>query len=239
MFTLERGHFYAVGVGPGSGDLLTLRAVKVISRADLIICPASTKTKSSFALDIISPWVSTQQIEVIRYPMQRDSQSTWQCWAKVAKKVAAWCAKDKIVCQITLGDPLFYSTSCYLLPQVIELIGQTKVHVVPGITAFQTAGANLGLPLVWQEDAFLLLPATDLERIAWALEHCETLVLYKVGQRLPEVLQLLEQKKLLEKTYLAAYLEQANEYLLQKLDPNVKVPGYLVTLIVKIKHKSW
>ena len=34
------GILYAVGVGPGDQDLLTLKAVKILEKADIIACPA-------------------------------------------------------------------------------------------------------------------------------------------------------------------------------------------------------
>jgi len=43
-----------IGVGPGDPDLLTVKAVKAIHDADVIMCPASAEDRPSIALSVIS-----------------------------------------------------------------------------------------------------------------------------------------------------------------------------------------
>ena len=38
-----------IGVGPGDPDLLTIKAVKAIQNADIIMCPASNEDRPSIA----------------------------------------------------------------------------------------------------------------------------------------------------------------------------------------------
>ena len=38
-----------IGVGPGDVELLTVKAVKAIQNADIIMCPASKETRPSIA----------------------------------------------------------------------------------------------------------------------------------------------------------------------------------------------
>ena len=47
------GILYAVGVGPGDPDLLTLKAVKILEKADIIACPAK-ENKPGIAYTIAS-----------------------------------------------------------------------------------------------------------------------------------------------------------------------------------------
>ena len=42
-----------IGVGPGDPDLLTVRAVKAIHNADIIMCPASNEDRPSIALSVV------------------------------------------------------------------------------------------------------------------------------------------------------------------------------------------
>ena len=42
-----------IGVGPGDVELLTVKAVKAIHNADIIMCPASKEDRPSIALSII------------------------------------------------------------------------------------------------------------------------------------------------------------------------------------------
>ena len=43
----QPGHFYAVGIGPGSPDLLTIRAMRIIESADIILTPQAKGTNRS------------------------------------------------------------------------------------------------------------------------------------------------------------------------------------------------
>ena len=39
----KTGTFYGIGVGPGDPDLITLKAVKILGRVDIVYAAASTK----------------------------------------------------------------------------------------------------------------------------------------------------------------------------------------------------
>ena len=45
------GSFKIVGIGPGDGDLMTVRAVTVISNADVVFCSSKTREKLSPYVD--------------------------------------------------------------------------------------------------------------------------------------------------------------------------------------------
>ena len=47
------GKLYGIGVGPGDPELLTLKAYKILQKADVIFCPEKKKRAGSFAFDII------------------------------------------------------------------------------------------------------------------------------------------------------------------------------------------
>ncbi len=81
------GHFYAVGVGPGSSDLLTLRAVDMVRSADVIIAPRSRIADVSLALQAVKYLLDGQGVIDHVYTMARDAENTIQSWAKMAELV--------------------------------------------------------------------------------------------------------------------------------------------------------
>lgn len=40
-----KGKFYGIGVGPGDPELITLKAISAIEKADILICPDAGKGK--------------------------------------------------------------------------------------------------------------------------------------------------------------------------------------------------
>jgi precorrin-2/cobalt-factor-2 C20-methyltransferase len=237
----EKGHFYALGVGPGAPDLLTIRAVNMIKGADVIICPCSARSKTSLALEAIKPWLDRQEIVEHVYPMDRDEQKTWTSWEKMASLVVKRCNQNQTVVQVTLGDPLVYSTSCYLLHLLSKRMHRSMIHVVPGITAFQAVSAKLGYPLTMQEDRLLLVPGTDMQEVEKCLTRCETLVLYKVGKKISELYALLKKHGLEHRAKMVCYVEQEDkEFVCEDLAQALKsMPGYLATVIVNIGRRKW
>ena len=53
----KKGKLYGIGVGPGDPELLTVKAVKAIESADVIISPTKKMGKPSIALQIAKPYI--------------------------------------------------------------------------------------------------------------------------------------------------------------------------------------
>ncbi len=237
----QPGHFYAIGVGPGSPDLLTFRAAALIRSADVIIAPRSRKADKSLALETVQELINGQEVIDHVYAMTRDVERTMQLWTQVADLAGERCRAAKSVVQITLGDPLIYSTSCYLLSLVRETLADECVHVVPGISAFQAAASLFDQPLTIQEDSMTLMPATDMARVEAALDHCETLVLYKAGRKINEIADLLERRGLADRARLVCYAEQGSkQFVSDDLRAAAKTHhGYMTTVLVYVGRRTW
>lgn len=235
------GHFYAVGVGPGSPDLLTLRAARVIETADLIITPQAKGSTRSLALEAIRPLLKDQQVICANYPMERNGQATRERWQQLADTVMEHCRNKLSVVQITLGDPLIFATSSYLLQSLTDQLAEGQVHIIPGISAFQTGASRFGEALTLQEDRLTLMSATDLDAVSEALDHCETLVLYKAAGVIQQLLEILAERKLLGTSRLISCAEQGEHELvidsLQGWQPGQL--NYMTTLIVRIGSRKW
>ena len=103
--TAQAGHFYAVGVGPGDPELVTLQAARLIESADVIVAPQSKNSQTSLALAAVEDFLHDKEIIVLRYPMTRENDKTRQRWGELATQVAELCQQGKAVVQVTLGDP--------------------------------------------------------------------------------------------------------------------------------------
>ena len=68
---MKRGILYGVGVGPGDPELLTLKARRILSEADVIAVPdkgAGEKT----ALNIVKDYIQGKPLRTCAAPMVRD-----------------------------------------------------------------------------------------------------------------------------------------------------------------------
>lgn len=235
------GHFYAVGVGPGAPDLVTLRAARLIESADTIIAPRSKLARESLSLVTVRDLIHDQEVVEVVYAMKRDLQQTIARWTEMARLTAQRCEEGRSVVQITVGDPTIYSTSHYLLQLIKESLPDERIHVVPGISAFQSVAGRFGESLSIQEDRLMLMPATDLRRVEEALQQCETLVLYKAGRYVGEIADLLQRKGLLDRARLVCNAEQADkEFVTSDLRQAAGGRyGYMATIIVHIARQQW
>jgi precorrin-2/cobalt-factor-2 C20-methyltransferase len=234
------GHFYAVGVGPGSPDLMTVRAVNLIRSADVIVAPRSERAKESLALRTIEALIEGQEVIEHVYPMRRDIEETLSSWREVAEVVLERTAQGKSVVQITIGDPLIYSTTCYLLP-LLEAMPPESLHVVSGISAFQAAASLLGEALTLQEDRLTLMPGNNMAEVEAALEHAETLVLYKAGRHVNELCDLLTKHGLLDSARVVCYAEiEGRQFVSQRLEEaRDGLHGYMTTILIHVGHRTW
>lgn len=237
----EKGHFYAVGIGPGAPDLLTIRAVDIIKSAKVIIAPRAETSASSLALNTVRPYTGIGQ-EILEhvYPMKRDNAATLASWDGVADRVCAALSAGKSVAQITLGDPLIYSTSAYLLECLSGRVEPERVHIVPGISAFQAAAAKTGRVLTLQEDRMLVMPGTNLRHVESALNKCETLVLFKAGKNMGAIRDLLRRRGLLAQSSAAFYVEQEGEAVWRNLEEDFDFEGRYMTIVqIRTGKRPW
>jgi len=106
-----------VGCGPGDPDLLTVKAVKAIQNADVIMCPTSKEGKPSIALSVISSIIDkakNQKIVNLVFPMTKDKNILETTWEKNSRILAENALSGKKVVYLTVGDPYLYSTWIYL-----------------------------------------------------------------------------------------------------------------------------
>ena len=79
------GTLYAVGVGPGAPDLLTLRAVEALRLVDVILAAASPRNDYSRALETARPHLRPDvRLQRLEFPMTHDRATLRAAWEKAA-----------------------------------------------------------------------------------------------------------------------------------------------------------
>jgi precorrin-4/cobalt-precorrin-4 C11-methyltransferase len=121
---------YIVGAGPGDPDLLTVKAQKLLNRADVILFADSLVPKEILQL-------CRQDAEII----QTANKTLEEILPIMIERVRS----HKSVVRLHSGDPSLYSA----IHEQMQLLGEADIpfEVIPGISAFQAAAAKLKVEL--------------------------------------------------------------------------------------------
>ena len=172
------GKLYAVGVGPGDPELMTLKALKIIKNADCIACPES-HGKPGTAYGIARgavPDIISKELLLLEFPMRTDDLA--EAHEKAAEQIIHFLSSGKNVVFLTLGDPAFYSAFYHVAGIIKEQ--SYEIEIISGITSFSAASAKLKLPLTSGAGSLMLTSG----------KFCEfegTLVILKAGSKLKEI----------------------------------------------------
>ena len=200
------GTFYAIGVGPGDPELLTIKAVKRLQQADIIYVPISRLSRQTWLADAVKAHAAAEsETRMVEFSLGANSQERQDHWQYVAAEIAAEVKKGRDVAFVTLGDPLLYSTNIYLLRALRQQWPEMSIEVVPGISAYSHVAALTEFGVGEGEQPVTILPTVmDRKALRAAIKKGGTLVLMKIGKRLPQIIDLLDEFNLLQQSVFVA-----------------------------------
>ncbi len=231
----EPGEFYGIGVGPGDNELLTVKAVRIIKEVDCIFAPRADSKGSSLALDIVSNVCEGKRVVEQVYPMVRDKAKLEAAWMVSANEIKSEIESGNNVAYLTIGDPLTFSTYCYLLQQLSKIIPSQNIHTIPGITSYNAAASLANFSLIEQNEKLAIIPVSeDVDELRPILNSFDTVILMKVAKKLDEVIGLLEDMELIDNSLFASYIGFKNEFITRDLlSLKGEGKGYLSVIIVR------
>lgn len=169
----RRGIVHIVGAGPGDPDLLTLRALKVLGQADLVI---HDRLIGPDILEFARP-----DAERIYVGKEKSRHSRPQ--PEINALMAHHASAGKRVVRLKGGDPFVFGRGGEEMTYLLER--DIAVEIVPGITAAVGCAAFAGIPLTHRDHAtavtFISGHAKDGEPdLDWAglAKGRQTLVVY-------------------------------------------------------------
>ena len=186
-----------IGVGPGDPDLLTVKAVKAIQNADIIMCPASNEDRPSIALSVVSSLIDkskNQEIIKLIFPMTKDKDVLEQTWKRNAKIMAETVLTGKNVVYLTVGDPFLYSTWIYMHKDLKENYPDMNISVIPGIVSIFTFAAKVGVSVAEGAEKVAIIPSCyDLSSVKEIAKHSESMIFLKDGRYFDQVIKVLKE----------------------------------------------
>jgi uroporphyrin-III C-methyltransferase len=136
---------YLVGAGPGDPDLLTVRAVRTLGLAQVVLHDALV---SSEVLALVSPGA-----RVMNVGKRCGRKSTTQ--DEINSLLLRFSLSGKVVVRLKSGDPLLFGRAGEEL-DVLQKVG-VEVEIVPGVTAALAAAATVQVSLTDRRTADQLL----------------------------------------------------------------------------------
>ncbi|KAL3914305.1 MAG: hypothetical protein SGPRY_007670, partial [Prymnesium sp.] len=132
---------FLVGVGPGDVELLTLKALRVMGSADLVLYD---RLISPEILSLVNP-------EAAMLYVGKESGLHTRPQEEIHELLLQFAMDGKTVCRLKGGDPTVFGRGGEEM-EYLEAHG-VSVAVVPGITAASGIAANLGVPLTHRDHA--------------------------------------------------------------------------------------
>ncbi|HEX9435191.1 MAG TPA: uroporphyrinogen-III C-methyltransferase [Burkholderiales bacterium] len=129
-----KGTVYLVGAGPGAADLLTVRAARLLTEADIVFHDALVP-EAILAL--------ASRAEKIAVGKRCGRHSTAQQF--INKRLADAARHHRVVVRLKGGDPMLFGRAQEEI-RFLRLRG-IAVEIVPGVTAALAASADLGVSL--------------------------------------------------------------------------------------------
>ena len=175
---------YFVSLGAGDPELITLKALRLLERADVIYSPVSlspngrraSKSKSI----MLSLGIKEEQIISYDMPVNREREGAEDAYKQVAEDIKArrQANGDLIAAVVAIGDAGFYASSAY----IGELLEAENIPTsyLPGVPALIASNALIGGQLVQLDEQLRVIPGVAMPsewEEAWQSKH--TIVIMK------------------------------------------------------------
>lgn len=205
------GRLVGVGVGPGDPELMTLKAIRALGRADVVAHFAKAGTAGNGrAIAEIHLRPGADELPLL-YPITTEipkHDPTYR--ATIAKfhddaaaAVAARLEAGRTVAVICEGDPLFYGSFMHLHARLAR---RYPTEIIAGVTGMSGCWSAAGVPIAQGDDVLIVLPGTLTEaELTRRLAEADAAVVMKLGRNLPKVRRALDRTGRLNR---AIYVER-------------------------------
>ncbi|MCL1671806.1 uroporphyrinogen-III C-methyltransferase [Elizabethkingia ursingii] len=128
---------YLIGAGPGDPDLITVKAIRAITEADVILCDRLVSP------EIVDNYVS-KETEIV-YVGKECSKKASTPQSSINELMVEYALQNKTVARLKGGDVSIFSN----ILDELQVLKDNKIayEIIPGVTAALGAAAYAGMPL--------------------------------------------------------------------------------------------
>lgn len=197
-----KGLFYLVGMGPGDPDLVTIRAMRIVQKADLVICLQSLKERFAHLITKKEVMVVPETLCTWRgYGKdEKDNQDheidrlleSEKARAKLISRVRETIQRGKTVVVLDDGDPLIYGKWIWCLEECEDL----DPIVIPGLSSYNAANAAIKKDVTVSDTVKSVILTTDdwpgkRDTIEKLSSNQATMVIFTMRPELKELISKL------------------------------------------------
>ena len=179
------GKVYLIGAGPGDPELITLKAVRLLQTADVVLVD-----------DLVNPVLlehARADARIIHVGKRGGCQSTPQAF--IQRQMIQEAQSGNTVARLKGGDPFMFGRG----GEEIEALREAgiDVEIISGITSGIAAPATLGVPVTHRDWAagvtFITGHSREGNEVNWAALAAArtTLVIYMGVKHLPDIVSQL------------------------------------------------
>ncbi len=141
LVDLPRGSVALVGAGPGDPDLLTVKAVRALQSADVVLYD-----------DLVSPrTVNAARREATRIAVGKRGYKPSCTQEDITAMLVTLAREGKRVVRLKGGDPMIFGRAGEEIAGVVQ--AGIPIEIIPGVTAASGAAASLGVSLTERDVA--------------------------------------------------------------------------------------
>lgn len=201
-----------VGVGPGDPELLTLRALRAIEAAEVILHPGR-RDHEGFAFEVVAALLKPEQrVRGMALAMMRGRDDGSVGYDRVAVALADEARAGHNAIFLTEGDPMLFGTGSYVVERLNSKAPELTVEVIPGVSALAAAAARLGWPLAQKQEVLTVCPAMyHVDEIGAILDRGGPVCWLKAADVLPPLIEALQARGRLERAALVERVGRPDE----------------------------
>lgn len=194
-----KGNFYLVGIGPGDPDLASLRALKVMKKADMIF--AHKRIQERFAKQLKGKKVLTgygrlfpfygkacpkKETPLTKIVADMSCEKYHRKQAEFGAITRKAVAQGKTVAMLDDGDTMVYGPCSWTVAELSDI----DTEVVPGMSCFNAANAALGKSVTGGGDTHSVLFASGWS-VGEMAPHKATMTLFTMRNKLGKFVDTL------------------------------------------------